>query len=87
LTVDERGFGDDGKTQERKKGFVTVADIDAAVRLSAAINARCVRPSVCVLCRAAVELSWLWCALRPSFAPPFFSSFLHLQSSSDLLLS
>jgi hypothetical protein len=46
--VDERGFGDDGKTQERKKGFVTVADIDAAVRLSAAINARCVRPCVYV---------------------------------------
>jgi hypothetical protein len=87
--VDERGFGDDGKTQERKKGFVTVADIDATVRLSAAINARCVRPCVyvCVLRRAAAKLSWLWCALRPSFAPPFFSSFLHLQSSSDLLLS
>jgi hypothetical protein len=29
----------------------------------------------------------LWCALRPSFAPPFFSSLPHLQSSSDLLLS
>lgn len=62
--------------KERKKGFVTVADIDAAVRLSAAINARCVRASVrvCFAPGSRAELSWLRCALRPSFAPPFFSS-------------
>jgi hypothetical protein len=76
LTVDERGFGDDGKTQERKKGFVTVADIDAAVRLSAAINARCVRPCVCFAPGSSrafvvvVRFAAFVCAAVLLFSPP-----------------
>jgi hypothetical protein len=73
------------RRQKKKKGFVTVADIDAAVRLSAAINARCVRPCVyvCVFC-AGQQQSFRGCGALCGLRLRRRSSLL---SSSDLLLS